>query len=704
MKRIVWLLLAGILSLAGCQDHPLEPTDTEAAVDRTTPFKASPPPAYGIWEPFLGTDPTFPPQPDYNANYFNYSFRRGPEHDHLGLRVRGEFGYARHMSLYVYDALDMYNPPLGGIADQDIRPLAANTNPFLPTSDPGATNRSYEVNIVPAGAAAGLSNEIPIEYGSSEIATVILRYYVPEGGTTAGVPLPTIEAFDVRTGAPMVLPPPVPVKGEWIRRSSGVVEEAFSTVIDDTLRFHRYFSMIPTPDNLYLMSAVTVRPDQVLVMRLKPPTIPRSNAEYGATDVRYWSVNQGHLNATTSFGIRDEHFRVASDGFVYIAQGHESVRRVAESAGYNFMAWDPTVRRALVLYRNLATHDDFGGSIAPMPRLRHCPAPLPEAIRECDARKYLGDYAPTGLKVHRDDFVRGRVDLTPPRPLQHGYLSRAELPNSLALLPPPPAPGSDREAYDLEVSRLLLPLRGTPRWYLARLDADLRFPSAAGTFSCALDVPVTEHVTPALYRMLHRSMWDAGLSTYAAKDVYQRTRPFMVNGQPTCTPEVEQQLVGDGSYPSGHAAVGWAWALILADIAPERQDQILARGMAFGENRMVCNVHWANDVAHGRAVGAAAVETLRTNGRFQADRNAARVEIAAARRRGLTPIRDCDAETRVLATPLPANSEGVRVADVPAHERMLNSDGAFELHGARSSANRQSAAGGTRAVAAQEMN
>src|SRR5208282_2507055 len=67
-----------------------------------------------------------------------------------------------------------------------------------------------------------------------------------------------------------------------------------------------------------------------------------------------------------------------------------------------------------------------------------------------------------------------------------GYLSTKVLPDSLALIPSPPAAGSAALALDEEFSRKSLDLRGTPRWMLAAEDADLTFPHAAGTFSCAL--------------------------------------------------------------------------------------------------------------------------------------------------------------------------------------------------------------------------
>ena len=43
----------------------------------------------------------------------------------------------------------------------------------------------------------------------------------------------------------------------------------------------------------------------------------------------------------------------------------------------------------------------------------------------------------------------------------------------------------------------------------------------------------------------------------------------------------------DGSSPCGHTAIGWAWALTLSEISPERADSILARGRAFGESRVI---------------------------------------------------------------------------------------------------------------------
>ncbi|MEL4893668.1 phosphatase PAP2 family protein [Xanthomonas sontii] len=229
-----------------------------------------------------------------------------------------------------------------------------------------------------------------------------------------------------------------------------------------------------------------------------------------------------------------------------------------------------------------------------------------------------------------------------------GYLPAAAVPDSLQLLPPPPAAGSPGDALDLGVNREALALRGSARWQQAARDADLSFPTGAGQFACALGVAIDAQHTPHLYTLLERSRIDASAATKAAKRRYQRARPFLRNEQAVCTPGDLDDLRQSGSYPSGHSAIGWAWALILSEIAPERATALIARGRNYGESRLVCNVHWQSDVLAGRFMGAATVARLHDDPTFSADLAAARGEIAAARATGRMPAGDCAAENDVL--------------------------------------------------------
>jgi acid phosphatase (class A) len=220
-------------------------------------------------------------------------------------------------------------------------------------------------------------------------------------------------------------------------------------------------------------------------------------------------------------------------------------------------------------------------------------------------------------------------ELRPGLGLAKGFLAPEALPNSLALLPAPPAAGSAALSADEEAFRAAL--QASPeRFAQAAADADLRWPQAVSGFETVLGARISDAATPHAAMLMRRVMADAGLSTYTAKNHYQRTRPFVVNKADSCTPAEEAMLRGDGSYPSGHAAIGWGLALLLTDLVPAKTDALLRRGYDFGESRVVCRVHWRSDVAAGRLMASATYARLQSDPVFKAQRELARAELARA--------------------------------------------------------------------------
>ncbi|MGN8119098.1 acid phosphatase [Labrys sp. 22185] len=230
-----------------------------------------------------------------------------------------------------------------------------------------------------------------------------------------------------------------------------------------------------------------------------------------------------------------------------------------------------------------------------------------------------------------------------------GYLKKTDLPDSLILLGPPPEKYSAALARDEEARKATISLRGTARWKLAYTDADLAFPQAADNFSCAMGIKIDEKQTPRLYAMMRKMLSDLGLSTYGVKNKYNRVRPFVVHNEATCRADQEAILRTDGSYPSGHTAAGWGWALVFAQISPERSNELFKRGIAFGQSRVICDAHWQSDVDAGRIMGAATVARLQTNATFLADLEAAKAEVAAAKAKHAVPTADCAAEAIALS-------------------------------------------------------
>lgn len=232
-----------------------------------------------------------------------------------------------------------------------------------------------------------------------------------------------------------------------------------------------------------------------------------------------------------------------------------------------------------------------------------------------------------------------------PSRLGAGYLLPEKWPDSLALLRKPPEAGSSASKRDLRLQARALAAQSTARWVQARVDADIFLPSATTTMACAAGINIGPATTPAIDKLLRRTMADFGGATAKAKAFYKRLRPFMVNGQPQCTPEWDKVLRNDGSYPSGHAAIGYGWGLTLGEIVPRRRTELLKRGRDFAESRRFCNVHWQSDVEAGIMVANAVFARLLADATFSHDLAAAKSEA----RQSIAKPQSCAAENAALA-------------------------------------------------------
>lgn len=210
-----------------------------------------------------------------------------------------------------------------------------------------------------------------------------------------------------------------------------------------------------------------------------------------------------------------------------------------------------------------------------------------------------------------------------------GYLPPQAL-GAEAYLAPPPAVDGTRDRADMEIYAATRRLKDSPRWTQAQADADAESPAAPKAFDCALGTSLDVAKQPILIRMLLRASTDGDNLSRSAKAKYARPRPFLVKEGPICIAR-EQWLIDQGAYPSGHAATGWTWGLILSELAPDRAEALMSRARSFGESRVVCGVHYVSDIEAGRDVAAATLARLHSNPVFQADLETARAELAAAR-------------------------------------------------------------------------
>jgi acid phosphatase (class A) len=215
------------------------------------------------------------------------------------------------------------------------------------------------------------------------------------------------------------------------------------------------------------------------------------------------------------------------------------------------------------------------------------------------------------------------------------YLAKSAEPSVTLVLPDYPAAGSPAKKKDEAVFKRTRALENSPRWKLAIGDASKTPQNVADDFSCALGTKLDASTTPHLIAMIARVEKDASDASGPAKDKYKRARPYIGNDAPIC--EARDKEKPYQSYPSGHSTMIWTVGLMLAHVAPERAEQILARTRVYAQSRVVCGVHWLSDIQAGRIAGAVTFQALEADPAFRADMETAKAELAAARANPVAP-------------------------------------------------------------------
>ena len=197
------------------------------------------------------------------------------------------------------------------------------------------------------------------------------------------------------------------------------------------------------------------------------------------------------------------------------------------------------------------------------------------------------------------------------------YFSFRELPNMLKWHPAPPDTIGAAFTYDIMQYMWGKEMRqNKERADIAIRDAVYSLECIAQEFSEPFGLTISEEETPEIWKLLRDAKATCENMGGFPKYFYKRKRPFVRFQEPTATPEFEPELRRNFSFPSGHTILGWTSALLLTEINPERADTILARGMMYGESRVIVGAHWQSDVDAGRLAAAALYARLHTSERF----------------------------------------------------------------------------------------
>lgn len=231
-------------------------------------------------------------------------------------------------------------------------------------------------------------------------------------------------------------------------------------------------------------------------------------------------------------------------------------------------------------------------------------------------------------------FLLGSVPVNAQGNQDETYFHTSELPDLLKWLPAPP--DSTGEAFVHDIMRYMWGKSqrlDSIRASIALRDAIWNLDTTINEFSEVFGLKISKEETPEIYTLLTRGVRTCDKIGGKAKRYYQRRRPFMVMNEHMLSTWEEEGLRTNGSYPSGHTIRGWSLTLLLTEINPEAADTLLARGMMYGDSRVIVGAHWQSDVDAGRLAASAAVIRLHTSPAFLEQMAKAQAEFRRLRKK-----------------------------------------------------------------------
>lgn len=194
--------------------------------------------------------------------------------------------------------------------------------------------------------------------------------------------------------------------------------------------------------------------------------------------------------------------------------------------------------------------------------------------------------------------------------------------DSIALLAPPPTPGTEQNA-DLSAARSVFKSKSPTDEDRAMKHAKLtifNFAPVLGSSFQPGKFPKAEKFFEDLKQEIKEEI-------FTPKDHWQRIRPYDVDPALNLGP-TESSF----SYPSGHSTQGMLAALILAEMFPEKKDALLKIGREIGWDRVVIGKHFPTDVYAGRVLAQSFARELLNVPAFKRDLGEVKEELKAGLR------------------------------------------------------------------------
>jgi acid phosphatase (class A) len=206
----------------------------------------------------------------------------------------------------------------------------------------------------------------------------------------------------------------------------------------------------------------------------------------------------------------------------------------------------------------------------------------------------------------------------------------------------PPCPGSMEEWADIE--------QVLSRQRIRREDEEIRIRRESQlsvfVFEDVLGPWFTPKNLPLLATLFQKVLDDSSFVTKAAGEHWSRLRPAERDKRvkpATATPSLP-------SYPAENGAYGFLFGLLLSEMVPDRDEEMIERGRMIGEYRVLAGVNYPSDLAAGQVLARELAYHFAVNPDFEVDFIRAKKEFDRVRARYcFEPAEETVAETLVVA-------------------------------------------------------
>lgn len=354
------------------------------------------------------------------------------------LRLKGDFPYARYMSINSY-RLD--TTPADAINDTKIIPNKDSINPFIDGNPRNNPNRSYVLTVASGEAPESRPVNTIYDYATGQ-TTLVYRVYVPNKGKDllGGVKLPQVELTtrqgEVLTGkaacsalkasdklaSGVFIAPDTYAAARQNNPAKEIPVWRTSYNMKDDIQCVFYGVCNPNPkrnvayyanlDNQYISTFLDRSIKPIVVIRGKIPQVPKTwngedHFDNKNAQLRYWSMCQNEFySQRVSDCLFDEDITINPDGRYTIVTSITSDRpsNATKECGVNFLKWSENGDGFSVVAGKEDHKNDARINVRNMLPASNFPNAIQNTKTPGDESTVLGEYLPQARYFTKAEF------------------------------------------------------------------------------------------------------------------------------------------------------------------------------------------------------------------------------------------------------------------------------------------------------------